>query len=64
MRMDIERGGGKAPEFLRTFAVAHRVAGDREAAFHAALQGLALLPQPGPGARPSLIRKLLEEEIR
>jgi tetratricopeptide (TPR) repeat protein len=63
-RRCVERSGGRAPEFLRTLAVAHRVAGDREAARHAALQGLALLPQPGPGARPSLIRKLLEEEIR
>ncbi|MCW5977782.1 MAG: protein kinase [Bryobacteraceae bacterium] len=60
----VEKSGGRSPEFLHTLAVAHRVAGDRDAARRAALQGLALLPPTPAGSQPSFIRRQLEQEIR
>ena len=63
-RRAVELSGGRAPDFLYTLAVACRVAGDRQGARQAARQGLALLALPKPGARPSLMRRRLEEEAR
>lgn len=60
----VELSAGRVPEYLRTLAVAYRVAGNKQAARETALQALALLPPPRPGARPPLLRKLLEEELK
>lgn len=60
----VELSGGKAPDFFLTLAAACRAAGDLEGARQAARQGLAQLAPLKPGARPSRLRRLLEEEAR
>jgi tetratricopeptide (TPR) repeat protein len=54
----------KNPDDILLLAQAYRADGQFDKAVGAAKEGLALLPQPAPGAQPTRTRKLLELEAQ